>query len=365
MRFCIFVIIVVSISHAIAQKNTITGHTQNIETGQPIESVHIFIANTTIGTTTNEKGNFTLDNLSSGEFDLVASFVGYEFYVMRIQLVADKTIHILIQMTPKLVQLDEVEVSVKKDRTWQRLVKRFSREFFGSGSNARQCKILNPWVIDFEYDKIDGLYIAKSDNHIEVLNEALGYKIFFYLKHFKWKSGYISYFVYPRFEELEADSKEKEEEWELNRKSAYEGSLRHMFYAIVNNCVEKEGFRIYQYNKLLGRYSINPTIGTNLADLVGKQLLDFDPAKVLIHSIDSRHLLIDYDGTLEVIYKKIRWQYSPYPDAPYQVSTIKFFRPVRCTEQGYVFDQINYEVSGYLILSRIANMLPFEYGLDR
>ena len=138
-----------------------------------------------------------------------------------------------------------------------------------------------------------------------------------------------------------------------------------MFFAMVNNRVEEEGFQIYQYNKLLGRHSINHTIGIHLADLVGKQFLDFDPAKVLIHSIDSRYLLIDYEGTLEVFYKKIHWQYSPYPDAPYQVSTIKFFRPVRCTEQGYVFDQMNYEVSGYLILLRIAEMLPFEYGTDR
>lgn len=252
-------------------------------------------------------------------------------------------------MTPQLVQLDEVEVSDKKDQKWQRELKRFTREFLGSGSNARQCKILNPWVIDFNKDKSRGLNIASSDSHIEVLNDALGYKIFFYLKHFEWKSGFISYFGYPRFEVLEAASKKKEEEWELNRKSAYEGSLRHIFYAIANNRVEEEGFQIYQYNKLLGRHSMNHTIGTNLADLVGKQLVDFDPANVLRHSIDSDHMLIDYDGTLEVLYKRIHWQYSPYPDAPYQASTIKSLRPLRCTKKGYVFDQMNYEVSGYLI----------------
>lgn len=365
MKFFSFVIFILSISHAIAQVNSITGHVQNIEVGHPIEFVHVFIANSTIGTTTDEKGNFILENLGIGDFDLVASFVGYELFVKRIQIVPGQATEILIKMTPQLVKLDIIEVSDKKDLKWQRQLKRFTKEFLGSGSNARQCKILNPWVIDFQKEKKSGLNIANSDSYIEVLNNALGYKIFYYLKHFKWNSGFISYFGYPRFEVLETNSKQKEEEWELQRKSAYEGSIRHMFYAIVNNRIEKEGFQIYQHNKNLGGRSLNYTVNGTLEELLGKQLLDFNPTTVVRQSIGSDPILVNYYGTLEVIYINKRWEHSPYSDAPYQVSTINFFLPVRCTNYGYVFDQMNYKVSGYFMLPRIAKMLPFEYGSER
>ena len=220
MRVIIFFVFITYINHAIAQKSFITGQIQNIETGQPIELVHVFVANTTTGTTTDENGNFSLENLGFGYIDLVASFVGYELFVKRVQIDADKAIEILIKMTPQLVKLDEVEISVKKDRKWERQLKRFTKEFLGTGSNARRCEILNPWVIDFEQDDTRGLNIASADSHIEVLNNALGYKVFFYLKHFLWGSGFISYFGYPRFEALQAESKQQEKEWELNRKSA-------------------------------------------------------------------------------------------------------------------------------------------------
>ena len=110
---------------------------------------------------------------------------------------------------------------------------------------------------------------------------------------------------------------------------------------------------------------MNYTIGADLADLVGEQFLDFDPTKVVRRPIGSDYILIDYYGMLEVFYKKINWAYSPYADAPYQVSTIKFLSPLRCSKHGYVFDPMNYEVTGYHINSRIAKILPFEYGSEK
>jgi hypothetical protein len=343
----------------------VTGQVQDAETGQPIEFVHVFIANTTIGKTTDEKGNFNLENLDIGEFDLVASIVGYELFVKRINIIAGQTSDISIKMKPQLIRLDEVEISSSKDRKWQRQLKKFSKEFLGSGPNARKCEILNPWVIDFEKEEASGMNIATADVQIEVLNDALGYKVYFNLKPFQWNSGYISFFGYTSFELLEPDSKEKEREWAVNRKLTYEGSMRHMFYAIANHRIKEEGFEIYQYNKHIGGQRMGRAVKVNLADLVGNQLLDFDSKSVVRHSIGTDQVLIDYYGKLEVIYKKIGWEYSPYPDEPFLVSTINFFKPVRCTSHGYVFDQLNYEVSGYFILSRLANMLPFEYGVGR
>lgn len=80
------------------------------ETKERIQYVNIWIEDENIGTTSNENGEFTLDN-SSGKF-LVLSRLGYEN--KRIEMTAFSD---LILLNPKITELDEVVLkSIKEQR---------------------------------------------------------------------------------------------------------------------------------------------------------------------------------------------------------------------------------------------------------
>lgn len=66
-----------------AQEKTITGSVVDQQTGKPMEGVNIRIKNTTNGTTTNEKGEFTIKAPSS-ESIVSVTYVGYTVYETKV-----------------------------------------------------------------------------------------------------------------------------------------------------------------------------------------------------------------------------------------------------------------------------------------
>src|SRR5215470_3064572 len=52
--------------------------------GVPLSHASVFISNTSIGTITNENGEFVIRNIPGEALDLVISFVGYETRVYKI-----------------------------------------------------------------------------------------------------------------------------------------------------------------------------------------------------------------------------------------------------------------------------------------
>ena len=79
------------------------------ETKEKIPFVNIWVENENIGTTSNESGEFTLEN-SSGEF-LILSSLGYENKRIEISKISDT-----IFLNSKITELDEVIIKSKNER---------------------------------------------------------------------------------------------------------------------------------------------------------------------------------------------------------------------------------------------------------
>src|SRR4051812_40771419 len=56
----------------------VTGKVLNANDKTPIAKASVFLNNAVVGTTTDDKGAFTLTNARPGQYDLVVSCVGYE-----------------------------------------------------------------------------------------------------------------------------------------------------------------------------------------------------------------------------------------------------------------------------------------------
>lgn len=222
---------------------TLSGRILDSTTGAALPFANVYIANTTIGVDSGEDGSFILENVPSGNQEMIISFLGYKVYIKKINVnkfSAERSI--TIKLTPLAIDLAEVEVKAMGKKKRKRFLKKFERAFLGKTFNAKKSKILNPQVIDFQQDgrKI----IATAQDFIEVENRSTGYLIKFYLEKFEMQGSNVTYGGKPIFEQLPSDSEEEKVDWFNNKMRTYQGSSRHFYEALVRNDLKKEGFRI-------------------------------------------------------------------------------------------------------------------------
>ncbi|HEY2350838.1 MAG TPA: carboxypeptidase-like regulatory domain-containing protein, partial [Puia sp.] len=73
--FTLLIVCQTALAQSILKGRVISGDTQN-----PLPSVSVYLNNTSLGTITNEKGEFTIRKIPAVKFRLVASLVSYETY---------------------------------------------------------------------------------------------------------------------------------------------------------------------------------------------------------------------------------------------------------------------------------------------
>jgi len=216
----------------------ITGTISDADTNQPLEFANVFLANTTLGINTDENGNFLLENISEGNYDLVVSYIGYEDSVQK--LVISKW---MTALKPNTVNLQTVEVKSVTGKKRKRYLKKFKNALLGNTFNATKTKIVNPQVIDIQFNK--GELIATANDLIIIDNKALGYRLKFLLEKFSLKGEQVTYAGKPLFEKLQPQDSNEKKMWESNRLKTYLGSARHFYEALVNDKLKEEGFAIY------------------------------------------------------------------------------------------------------------------------
>ena len=65
-------------SYVIAQTGLIRGNIYDKDTGEPMIFCNVFVEGTTLGTTTDLNGFFTISNVPVGTYNLEATFIGYD-----------------------------------------------------------------------------------------------------------------------------------------------------------------------------------------------------------------------------------------------------------------------------------------------
>lgn len=230
----------------IAQKLPIViqGQVLNAENNRPVTNVNVYLSGTTIGTTTNVQGQFTLsDSIPKGNYSLAFSHVNYSLETKPLLIEKNDSLRFDVLLIPKKGDLQVVTISAKKDAIWNKHFKRFKTEFLGTSRAAMKCKILNPWVLDFKENN-DTLY-ASATQPLEIENLALGYKVFCQMTNFNNHGNQTSYLGMYRFELLKPKSSKQAQKWEQQRLRVFHGSFRHLICAILYERIEKDRFEIY------------------------------------------------------------------------------------------------------------------------
>ncbi|MDB4904096.1 MAG: hypothetical protein JWQ63_3377 [Mucilaginibacter sp.] len=219
---------------------------------EPMSNASVFLSNTTIGNKTAGDGAFTLREVKPGKYILVTSIVGFETYSQTIT-VSDANITLPdIEPFPATIVLDEVSIHPKTTANWERNYNWFKDEFLGRSEIAKECKILNPDVLDLDYDETKSSLTASSSDFLDIENEALGYKIKYLLTNFTLVNRlsanyYLDYRGAVFFEEM-IGTPAQEKHWQKRRYQVYEGSIMHFLRSAINNRIDEEGFRIQQFS---------------------------------------------------------------------------------------------------------------------
>lgn len=377
-------------------QNSITGKVIDSLTREPLAFVSIYFANTTLGTTTDTEGKFTLNNIPSGKYDLTASFVGYN--ASQVSLAFDQnTKHTInFALTEKATHLTEVVVSPDTTNRYYNL-QTFKWSFLGTTRNARAARIINQDDLDFDFDNKTRVFTAFSRNPIVVENKALGYRLIYDLYEFTidYNTNSQAFFGIPRFENLSTKTKGS---WERERKRAYLGSFTHFVRLLRSGSFEGEfdmfeffrnpnperpseeilkqkikywGERQLSSGNLIVKpgsaytdslsYYISLRRLPELVDSIGRKM-----DATLLTNVDRTKII--YTGMLYMIYKNEReedgYTVNRQGPQPQQYSVIHILAPVSIYDNGYYGDVRDIFFEGYLgWAEKIADTLPLEYKL--
>lgn len=253
--------------------STLSGRIVDETTGEPLENVNVFFAQTLLGTSTDTQGKFRITKIPQGKYRLVASRVGYQVQTLSVTVGASRSHVRDIAMSPRLLQGEEIQVSGEAQAEWKRHFLDFNEKFIGSGDNASLCTILNPEVLSFHVDSVSRDLVAISEDLVRVENRALGYQVEIVLSRFSWdlRRDVGQYLIYPRFEPLPSQQIDSLSFWEMNRKQSYEESLQRFLVSLLDGTFEHDGYKV--------------NIGT-LSFLRGGSRRDIEPQDITVEQTD-------------------------------------------------------------------------------
>lgn len=372
---------------AMAQRNVLTGIVRDSLTQEPVPFANVFFANTTIGVSSGADGSFRLEDFPSGKYDLTVAFVGYKSYQQPLEFNGNEY-KVTVALAQTSIKLSEIVI--KDDTTgWAQNFSIFKIHFLGLTQNAASCKILNPKKIHFYFDAKQGLLVAHAKEPIEVINEALGYKMEYYLSLFEldFKNDRLYCFGVPAFHDLTPKNSKQQKKWMQERERAYYGSLTHFVRVLRSDQWEKAGFEVRHVRQVPNpdRPStefIEKKMKVLRADILssGDSLEYYSKLKTkpeTVEQISSEQAktteLIDHKtniahtGVITIKYKKEKEETNYLPVARRTVrkeqdSRVHFLNPVKLYENGYYESVQDLFVENYWAWSeKIADMLPLNY----
>ena len=397
MRQTILLLLCWLIALPLLAQHTIQGRVADEKTDEPIEFVSVYVNTTTIGATTNAKGEFTLQ-VPSGRYELIVSYLGYEPIIYQVNT-EELPKSILFKLRPKEHKLAEVVVEGKRDPEWYQNLEVFKQNFLGRSEFGRQCKLLNPEVLTITFNPQTALLEVKSDRPLQIENPALGYKIEYLLTEFKlyMRDGYVVFLGYPKYT-LMKGGQSKQRRWSRNREKAYRGSAMHFVRALRQQQLEEQGFNLRRLYRVPNpnrptdeeiaevRASLKASGGSINLDAADSDILSRARLPKLIQQLDknpvpySDYLMFDGDEVkmqfehfMQVVFtgekEELAYvrQLKPFnPPAPsYQTSVISLKSDyVLLDRNGSIYEPLGVLFEGYWGFEKLGDMLPLDYTLQ-
>jgi len=338
-----------------AGNSAITGRVVD-KNRKAVGNASVFLSNATLGCQTDTSGDFRLENVKPGKYDLVVSMVGFETYHQAITVAGENISLDNVVLIDKTIGLKEVVVHPHNDNDHSRNLYFFTQEFLGATYLANDCKIINPEVLDFDYDKATGALMASSgDRFLVIDNGSLGYRIRYLLEEFNYDRTGVKYSGSVLFEPMHG-SPSQERVWEKRREAVYEASELRFMRSLMNGRAEEDGFQVLAYADAgAGKQALSNT-PLSCSEII--RLTDKDD----IYAFGNNHkkLYIEYN-------KNHHFHSNDRPSrllspANFEATVVSFLSPYLFFDQnGWVTNPNDVSLLGAWENRRVAGLLPSDY----
>ncbi|GEM_PF-626062 len=353
---------------------SVFGVIRDVVSGEPVEGVNVFLSRTMLGDATDPNGFYSIRNVPLGTYEIIFSHVGFGIKSQFVRITEEEDFVLNIDLKKLARQLDEVEILSRYDKDWERNYRLFEREFIGSSPSSSRCYILNPEVLEFNFDKELNLLKACADDVLIIENQALGYSISYVLELFEHEDGKTRFVGKPKFIPLQPDTPSELRRWRKARLKSYSGSMAHFLRSLSENRVQKEGFKLYglDYLPVSGerreRLSVNSQQLINDGDFFFERKLSFSDYLQVVYTRENENPA--YVEEVALLAQREKSDVSPILNQQLmngalskpQTSYMKLNTPeVSIDIRGFIYDQLAVTTYGYWSWERIAEALPFEY----
>ncbi len=219
----------------------ISGYITDIENGDPIPGASVFIANTTVGTTTDTAGYYRLKIPGEGSYRLAISHVGYQPVFSDIE--TGKALEMRLNVTMQMHEMGDVTVTARV-RARKKDVDLFWRTVLGKEPSKKTIHATNPDAAYYYYNSKTRTLKVTCSVPLQIVNNETGYHIQYILDHFthnydtdisSWEGQYM-------FRELEPNNYRQKNTWESNRKKVYQVSVNHFMKTLYQDSLMNNGF---------------------------------------------------------------------------------------------------------------------------
>ncbi len=348
----------------------IAGRVLDDQSGNPVSGVNVFLSNTMLGDATDEDGRFEIVGVPDGIYELVVTHVGYLFEKESVEVRGRAgTVPVLFRIIPQVWVLREVEVTAEMPEIGAENLKTLTHLFLGDTRNANKCRILNPEVLAITNDEMNDVFTARARDALIIENRALGYRIDYVLASFRASGDEVRYVGSAAFHDLQPKDGKEKKRWEKTRRKTYEGSLRHFLASLCDGSYRKTGFVT----------QVTPFVPANLTPILGDRV---DPSGFVSPGEEPSERRLSCHDVLQVIYTRERadrdyldWAGRRRESGTLPLSTSRFPRQsswlvmqhvvADMDRRGFLHHPLAVKVYGYWAWERIADMLPYEYTIEK
>lgn len=358
-----FLLLTLSWTLSFSQGNRLSGNVTDSRTGEILSGAHIFVNKTTIGTASDQNGNYRLTGIPGGVQTIIISFIGFKDYIVEVDFTNLKNQRLEVKLEPKAFSFDDVQV-LSSNKEWKKNLKRFKTHFFGFTINAGSMELVNPEVLTFENS--GSRLITTAEAPLKIVNKALGYEITYYLTQSISTDHYFDSSFLMEFKEMTSESEAVIKNWHLEREKAYKGSFIHFLNALSDGNYLEDGFKVFASKKEnLNNYDYDPEYDNPYT----KELYRYQFAEL---QKDSKWVRLFFPGNydfLEIVYLKEEIDYPlmrriKLKGSPSQVSWIEIPNDIAIInkQNGSYSDHYAFTIHGYWgWTNRIPELLPYNY----
>jgi len=248
------------VSPVLKAQQTVTGRITDAANEKALSQATIFVAGTTIGTASDEAGNYTIVIPGKGSYEIVFYHSGYQpeiFKILKPLPFHQLDVELLVGIPPEKVLIPHSQKDVDINWYGQQDVDFFWYKLLGTMPSKEGLEILNPEKVNF-YLNSDDVLTVWCEEFVEIVNHEMGYHIWFALKGFQhdYTNNQTSYYGKPFFKELIPKNNRQKRLWEKKRAEVYAFSFTCFIRALYRKQIHEEGFLLaekdsMQYRKIL------------------------------------------------------------------------------------------------------------------